>query len=216
MKKPSKRIVLLFVVLVLFVLIPFGLWGSAVDTWFEAQMETAGEHKLRTAAILFALLGSDIVMPIPSSLASTVCGRALGFGWGFLVSFMAMNLSACLGWLLGRFFSNCATRKIGERDMRTLAAFDARNGVWLLVALRPVPVLAEASVLFSGIVKHHPAKAAAALVVSNAVVSVVYAAIGAWGKTVDSMIPAFLATVAVSGVLMLAAKRKHATPRATV
>lgn len=209
MRHPPYRTTLLFLFVAVVIIVPFCLWDGDITGWFNKQMEVASQHRGRAALVLFGLLASDIVLPVPSSLASTCCGMVLGFAPGFLVSFMAMNVSAALGYGLGRFCSGYARKAIGTRDMEMLEAFEQRGGRGWLLLLRPVPVLAEASVLFSGIGRQPMARAAGEVLLGNAVVSAVYAAVGAWGKTSDSMLPAFAATITVSGVCILIARRKR-------
>jgi uncharacterized membrane protein YdjX (TVP38/TMEM64 family) len=60
-----------------------------------------------------------------------------------------MTASAITGHLIGRYAAQSALRLIGRRESETLESFHQRQGIWLLLALRPVPVLAEASVVFS-------------------------------------------------------------------
>ena len=85
--------------------------------------------------------------------------------------------------------------------MKRFVGTDAR---WWLLLLRPVPVLAEASVLFAGIARLPPGRAALELLMGNAVVSAVYAGVGAWGRTTDSMLPA------VAALCMVAARPRNA------
>ena len=213
MKSSSSRSVLLFLVVSALVIVPFLIWGETVSGWFERQMAVASEHPLRSAGVLYGLLASDILLPVPSSLASTCCGMTLGPGWGFVVSFLAMNTSAAVGCLLGRFSTGRAranTRGRSERDMAALKRFVGTDARWWLLLLRPVPVLAEASVLFAGIVRLPPGRAALELLMGNAVVSAVYATVGAWGRTTDSMLPAFAATLAVAALCMAAARPRNA------
>ncbi|MGI5868468.1 MAG: VTT domain-containing protein [Kiritimatiellia bacterium] len=214
MKPTPSRSVLLFLFVSALIIIPFLIWGDAITDWFDRQMLHAAGHPVRSAAVLFGLLASDILLPVPSSLASTCCGMALGLGWGFVVSFLAMNTSAAIGYLLGRFCTGWAAKAIGERDMAALKRFIGANARWWLLLLRPVPVLAEASVLFAGIARLPPRRATVELLLGNAVVSAVYAAVGAWGRTADSMLPAFAATLAVSGICMIASK-KHSLKAAS-
>ena len=212
MKHPPLKTTLLFLLVTLVIIVPFCIWGDAIDGWFTRQMADAAKHRGRAGLVLFGLLALDIILPVPSSLVSTCCGLVLGLLPGFLVSFMAMNVSATLGYALGRFASTYARRLIGGRDMTMLESF-ARGGVgWWLLLLRPVPVLAEASVLFSGVGRQPLTRVVLEVVAGNAVVSAVYAAVGAMGKSSESMLPAFIATVAVSGVCMLVARgRGHRT-----
>lgn len=208
MKRPPLRTTLLFLLVATVIIIPFCIWGGAIDAWFDGQMKLASDHRIRTALLLFCLLATDIVLPVPSSLASTCCGLTLGFTAGFLISFMAMTVSAVLGYLLGRFCSGYAAKLIGARDQEVLENFAQNGGKRLLLLLRPVPVLAEASVLFSGLARQPIKRAAGEVLLGNVIVSAVYAAVGAWGKSADSMLPAFAATVAVSGICLFVGKRK--------
>ena len=196
------RALLLFVLVAAAIILPFCLWGGEIDQWVKGLLQTSGETRFLTAAILFALLALDVFLPVPSCLVSTGCGLLLGFGWGLLTAFMAMNLNCVIGYLTGRFCAAPARRLIGEGDMLSLEGFHARFGRGLLLALRPVPVLAEASVIFAGIAKLPVLPASLSLVVGNFAVALVYAAIGTWGREEDATLPAFIATVILSALFM--------------
>lgn len=187
------------------IVLPFLAFGEAIDGWFLRMMEAQGQARGVSAAVLFGLLASDIVLPVPSSLASTWCGMLLGLWGGFWLSFSAMTVSCALGLLLGRWASPWAWRHIGEREGMALRRFFARHGAVVLVALRAVPVLAEASVLFAGIVRVPFCRAAPFLLFGNAAVSLVYAWVGNLGRASEAMLPAFLGSMAASGLFMIVA-----------
>ncbi|MDR2849942.1 MAG: VTT domain-containing protein [Verrucomicrobiota bacterium] len=187
----------------LLVIVPFIVFGGAVNLWTERLIAQAGARPLLTGALLALLLASDIVMPVPSSLVSTACGLTLGFWWGTCASFAGMTLTALAGYAIGRYASERAGRFIGAGEFALLQAFHRRHGVWLLLALRPVPVMAEASVVFSGVSRQPFWPVAAVTTLGNLAVSAVYAAIGVWGALSDSFIPAFLASMGLSGVMLL-------------
>lgn len=152
MKTPIPwRAAVLFLLVSSAVLVTFAAWGDAIDAWTRATVEKAGGDRVLVAAVLFLVLASDILLPVPSSLASTSCGLFLGLWTGFAVSFAAMSASAAAGYALGRFCSDRAARLVGASDMAALRSFQRRFGPWLLLAMRPVPVLAEASAVFAGI-----------------------------------------------------------------
>ncbi len=210
----NHRLLLLFAVILILIIVPFLLWGDDVNEWFTSQLWFEEDGKLASgyrgaaALVMFALLASDILIPVPSSLVSTCCGLFLGFFEGFFVSFAAMCVSAAFGYILGRFFSDYAKRLVGDREMSALKHFQGNTRGWWLLLLRPVPVLAEASVLLSGM-GHQPfRRAAIEVLVGNAVVSAVYAAVGAAGGKSDSMLLAFAGTIAISGLCMLVATRR--------
>lgn len=187
------------------ILLPFFAFGEAIDAWFLRVMEAQGQARGLSAAILFGLLALDILLPVPSSLASTWCGMLLGLWGGFWLSFGAMTVSCALGLALGRWAAPWAWRQVGEREGAALRRFFARHGAVVLVALRAVPVLAEASVLFAGIVRLPLRRAAPLLLFGNAAVSFVYAWVGSVGRATEAMLPAFLGSMAASGLFLLGA-----------
>lgn len=205
---PLRTLFLTLAVLAL-IIIPFCLFGASIDAWTVRLLRQAADHPWATGALLSALLATDIVLPVPSSLASTACGMVLGLFGGTCASFAGMSVSALAGYALGRWAAPAARRLLGEREAAILEALHRRHGVWLLLALRPVPVLAEASVLFSGIVRMPFGRALTATFVGNAGVSLVYAAIGAGGRAADSLLPAFAASMALSGLALAAMRRRR-------
>ncbi|HOE61444.1 MAG TPA: VTT domain-containing protein [Kiritimatiellia bacterium] len=204
---PYRTLSLLTLVL-LAVILPFFLFADAVQAWTDALLRHAQAHPLQTGLLLTALLASDIVVPVPSSLVSTACGMTLGFVAGTCASFIGMSASALVGLLMGRMAAPAAQRLIGADEVRLLQSFHARYGIWLLLALRPVPVLAEASVVFSGLARQPFGRAFAITLLGNAAVSAVYAAVGAWGRLADSFLPAFGASMLLAGALYLPLRRR--------
>ncbi len=179
----SWRTLALFLIVGAVILLTFLLWGGAIDAWMTDAVRRAGENHALVALILFTVLASDIFLPVPSCLASTLCGSLLGLWFGFAVSFAAMSASAAVGYVLGRIGGDRVRQFIGEGDFKSLEALHRRSGGALLLALRPVPILSETSVLFAGFAKVPVKEAALFLGLGNALVSAVYAALGAWFTT---------------------------------
>lgn len=213
MRKPPYRTLILLACVLLAIIVPFFLFGGAIDGWTARLIQTADAHRWAAGTALILLLATDIVLPVPSSLVSTACGLTLGFAGGACASFVGMSLSAAAGYALGRSTAAAARRMIGQREAELLEGFHRRHGVWMLLALRPVPVLAEASVLFSGIVRQPVTGVAAATALGNAGVSLVYAAVGAWGRLSDSFLPAFGASLLLSGLALAAMRRRRRAKR---
>lgn len=192
-----RRAVAAWVLLMAAVLIPFFFWADGVQAQFETLLAAAAGNRALVALVLFAVLASDLFLPVPSCLASALCGALLGPWLGFAVSFAAMGGSAAAGYLLGRFFAAAARRMAGD----ALAAVESSGGVWgprLLLVFRPLPVLAECSAVYAGL-RRWPAGACCVwTLVGNAGVSAVYVALGAAGRTSDSPLPAFGAVLVLS------------------
>ena len=189
--------------------VSFWLYGPAIDAWTMRLVNQADAYPWRTGLLLVILLGSDILLPIPSSLASVACGLVLGFWGGVLASFTGMMASTVLGYALGYITSPATTKLIGKAEQEQMRAFYDRLGIWMLLALRPVPMFAEISVLFSGLARESFPKVLWVTAIGNLTVSIVYAAIGAWGKRSDSFFPAFAASIVVSGFMLLVCRKKE-------
>jgi uncharacterized membrane protein YdjX (TVP38/TMEM64 family) len=205
----KARLALLFLLVALAIIVPFLFWGEAITVAVQAFLQQAAARPMLAALVLAGLLAVDIIAPIPSSLIGTACGVVLGFGVGTLVGFTGLTISCVAGYALGRLCRTPATRLAGDAQMRRLEQAQARWGVWLLAALRPVPVLAEASVLFAGLTRQPLAQAAPVLLLANLGVAAVYAAIGAWASHINAFLPACLGAILLPGVGLWLTQRRH-------
>lgn len=187
------------------ILVPFALWGRALDQAVAAWLQAAPANRWAVAAVVAGLLGVDVLLPIPSSLVNTAAGYWLGLVPGALAAWVGLGLSCALGYALGRFFSGpSADRWLGPADRAWLEQSFARRGTWALALCRPVPVLAEASVVFAGLARAPLGRFGAVCALSNAGVATVYAAAGASGARG----PLFLAAFALAVLLPWAALRR--------
>jgi membrane protein DedA with SNARE-associated domain len=116
-----------------------------------------------------------------------------------------MSVSSVVGYAIGRISSTAAEKLIGASDMASLSCFQQRFGAWTLLALRPVPVLAEASTVMSGVARQPITQVALQLALGNATVSLFYALAGAFfGNGEGTAWWAFLAAMVVTGLFFLA------------
>ena len=191
------------------VIMPFVLFGEQITAWTEELVLLGAHHRAVTGAVLFALLSSDIVLPVPSSLVSTACGMTLGFVAGSAVSFAGMCVSVAVGYLLGRFASAPVGRFLGVSEYRWLCELHEKHGLWLLLALRPVPVMAETSIVFAGVTRQRVGPVGLVAGLGNLVVSGIYAAIGVWGALSDSFLPAFGCAMLLAGAMLLALRYRR-------
>jgi len=156
------RTLLLFALLLAVPVVPFLFWGDALQQWgneFVEKIETdknADQTQLSNtqwyvAAVVLGLLSCDLFLPIPSSVLSTIAGSSLGFVLGTLVVTAGMTFSALLAWLIGHLGGRrLALRIAGETDFLAMEKLAERNGHFVLIACRALPVLAEASALLLG------------------------------------------------------------------
>jgi len=191
------------------ILVPFFLFGEQIETWTEEFLESASHHSVLVAVVLGTLLAVDILVPVPSSLVSTAAGFFLGLAGGLVTSLAGMTISCVGGYWLGvRFGRPVANRLVGDHELTRLEKLRQRFGEWVIVVARPVPVLAEASVLFAGISEMPVPQFVLLATLSNLGVSAVYAAVGAFSATVNSFMFAFFGSILVPLVAMLLMRRR--------
>jgi uncharacterized membrane protein YdjX (TVP38/TMEM64 family) len=196
--------VLILLVLTL-IIIPFVLFEETFNREAERllRQDASGWY---TGTAIAGLLALDVFLPIPSSIVAAAAGVALGFSRGALAVWIGMTMSCVLGYAFGARASNAARRFVGEDGMGRAARLADRYGDYALVLCRPVPVLAEASVIFAGIVRRPLGRFASLTSWANAGVAVGYAAIGAYSMRVDSFLLAFLGAMIVPAIAMLAGR----------
>ena len=118
-------------------LVPFLLIGELPG---ERWLEAAGEQGVWFGASGAALLALDVLLPIPSSILGAMLGGRLGFAAGFGWSFVGLCAGQLLGYALGRLLPRRWASELP--DAPTIA---------LVFLSRPVPVLAEAVAVASGV-----------------------------------------------------------------
>lgn len=178
------------------ILVPFLVFHEHIDVWTNAFLGASGNHPAWTAVVMFALLTSDILLPVPSSIISAGAGYLLGFFPGAFVSFAGMTAGCLLGYELG-IGSSGLVRRYDENSSQRMERFFKRSGMWALVLARPVPVLAEASVFFAGMSRMKRLPFVLMCSLSNFGISVVYAAVGVYSVSFNSFLLAFGGAIAI-------------------
>jgi uncharacterized membrane protein YdjX (TVP38/TMEM64 family) len=172
----------------------FGPWLEArVENWLDPP---PAPTTVALAAVL--LLSSDVLLPIPSSVVSTVAGAQLGILLGTLASWLGMTLGAMLGFTLARYWGRpLAARLSTTDDLARLDRMSRRYGVWALIVTRALPILAEASVLLLGATQLPWRRFLPAVVLSNLGIAVVYSVLGHLARGQGQLLLAIAASVAL-------------------
>ena len=199
------RWAVVWVVLIGVVLIPFFLFESEFNA-FAARMTATGTAAWLAGVSIFGLLALDVVLPVPSSIVSTAAGVLLGFWTGAAIVFAGMMVACLAGYALGARAAGAARRFVGEDGLRRADALMRRYGDYTIVLCRPVPVLAEASVIFAGLVGAPLGRFVVLSALSNLGIALGYAAFGAFSMRIDSFLAAFLGALILPGVAILIAR----------
>jgi len=200
------RSILLASLLSLLIILPFLLWGEAAATWVDQFLSHETSLWLLGAAI-FLLLASDIALPIPSSVVATASGALLGIGLGTIVSAGGMTAGVLAGLLIGRRYGRPACRAfVGAEAYDRLERYFRSHGILILVLMRPVPVLAEASVISAASLGVEMKSAIAYTTLANLGVGFAYACLGAWAADRGTFILVFLASLVPPAIFFLGAR----------
>lgn len=195
----------LVLAVVALILVPFFLF----EEYFTALGARAASGQLSmpvAVSIIGGLLALDVFLPVPSSVVSAAAGVLLGFWRGAAIVWVGMTVSCALAYVVGARSSRLAGRLVGAEGLARAARVADRYGLAALALCRPVPVLAEASVIFAGVMRVPLAKFIAICAWSNLGIAVVYAAIGAYAMRADSFLLAFAAAMAFPAIAWLIAR----------
>lgn len=199
------RWALVWIVLLAIVLVPFFLFEDQFTAF--AERIARGEASTTVAALTIGgLLAFDVFLPVPSSIVSTAAGVLLGFWRGAAVVWIGMMAGCLIGYWVGRRSTPLAQRLVGAEGLLRAGKLANRHGPWAVVLCRPVPVLAEATVVFAGLVRAPLARFLTLTAWSNLGIAAGYAAIGAYSMRVESFLLAFIGAIAVPGLALLLAR----------
>lgn len=130
------------------IILPFLSVRNYIEVYSLGLVETTNTGM--TAVIAISLLAVDVVLPIPSSIVSLATAGALGNWVGAVVIWIGMTLGCVIGVFVGRGIFGPMDRLISGHDQRNHSQRAFKRLGWLtLILFRPVPVLAEASVLIA-------------------------------------------------------------------
>jgi membrane protein DedA with SNARE-associated domain len=155
---------------------------------------------------VFSLLALDVFLPVPSSIVSTAAGVFLGFVGGVGVIWLGMMAGCVLGYAVGARGSGAARRLVGQEGLARAGRLFERYGDATILLCRPVPVLAEASVVFAGLVKSAFGPFVRLTAISNLGIALGYAAFGAYSLRLDSFLIAFLGALLLPGLFILVSR----------
>ena len=195
----------LWAVLVGLVLIPFFLFEGQFNA-LAARIVQSDTSRMVSGAGIVALLALDVFLPVPSSIVATAAGVLLGLWKGTLVVWAGLMIGCLLGYAVGKKGTGAARWMVGADSLTRAESLMRRYGELAIVLCRPVPVLAEASVIFAGLVGAPFGRFVLLSALSNLGIALGYAAFGAFSMRIDSFLAAFLGALILPGVAILIAR----------
>ena len=195
------RWALLWGLLIGLVLLPFVFFEAPFNA-LAVRITQSGTSRAVAAGSIFALLALDVFLPVPSSIVATGAGVILGFAEGTAIVWGGMMAGCLIGYGTGIGAAATARWIVGQDNLVRAEALMRRYGELALVLCRPVPVLAEASVVFAGIVRTPFVRFSALTAISNLGIALGYAAFGAFSMRLDSFLVAFLGALLLPGIAL--------------
>jgi len=178
--------------------LPFLMFGESAESQMTHWLDLS-KSPGTAATLVIGLLASDIFLPVPSSLVSIFAGKALGFWLGTAASWCGMTIGTSVAYWLVRWLGRPLARRLSsEEELARMDALANRYGVLILILARPVPVLAEASVLVMGTMQIGWWRFFAAVGLSNFGIAAVYALLGDRVQLPIAMAAAFAVPVVVT------------------
>ena len=175
------RSTVLFAIGLLILAIPF-IFLFDLQGWIVKWLETRAEMDSATiGGIIFSALAADILLPIPSTGVITIAGDSLGLAAGILICWLGMTTAVVIGYWLSRWCGTRFTNRfVQSSDFESVQSWQARYGASALMLLRPIPVLAEASVLVAGLYRMSFWRFFIATGFANLVMVAVFCCLGKW------------------------------------
>lgn len=212
MRELFRTLPLMCLVLLVPVL-PFIFFGGQFESWLRGITEDPPSRAM-SFALVVGLLSTDILLPIPSSVISTLSGWQLGWWLGGLATWLGMNLGAVLGFAVARRWGrSVASWFSNSQDLDSMHRISTKYGPLVLVLTRAMPVFAEASVLIAGIHQLSWSRFLPPILLSNLGVAAAYAWFGDFAEQ-HQWLP-FALAIAVAVPILAAAVARHLLPRET-
>jgi uncharacterized membrane protein YdjX (TVP38/TMEM64 family) len=207
------RLFWLFLGLAVLLLIPFFIWGEAMEATFtiEGAVAWLRAYGPWAWAAAVGLLVADLVLPVPG----TVVIGALGYLYGPLTGGIVGAVGSCLAGsiayglcrLLGR---PAAARFLGPTDLARGERLFRDTGGWIVAVSRWLPVLPEVIACMAGLTRMPTGRFHLALACGSIPLGFTFAALGHLGT--DHPVAAVLLSALVPAVLWFLARPLLRTP----
>lgn len=189
----------------LFIILPFLLVGGEIEALIARRVAEGPGWPAIGLAVAGAL-AVDPLLPIPSSLVATLAGARLGFWGGTIANAIGLSLAVPIGLMIGR--AGRAALPAWLTPTHRVRRWLDRHALAAVLICRPVPVLAEASLIIVGAAGRSSWRLLLMLVPVNLCLGSLYAGAGALAGGSDAPVAWLGAgTVAIPALFTLLAMR---------
>ncbi|MGD9719806.1 MAG: TVP38/TMEM64 family protein [Pirellulales bacterium] len=191
------RSIVVIVLALLVPIVPFVLFGDRLDAWVADWLDPPPPPATIALATI-GVLAVDVLLPVPSSVVSTLAGSRLGVVPATAVSWLGMTMGAMFAFWLARTCGRpLAVRLSSADDLDQMDRLAERVGRWVLIVTRPLPILAEAAVLLVGTTDMSWRRFLPPVLWSNLGIALVWAAFGQMASSFGELPLALGASIAL-------------------
>jgi len=163
--------------LLVIILLPFFLFESAITEYGQRLIDSQPTQFYLAIMVILALT-LDVLLPIPASIVSLASSVIIGGVPGAIALFLGLMLGSLFGYVVGRYARHGLLGKLLTPESRSqLTLISGGKGILMLVLARPIPVLAEASVILAGIDRYSFKQFVLVCLLSNGLVTFMYMAL---------------------------------------
>jgi uncharacterized membrane protein YdjX (TVP38/TMEM64 family) len=208
--RPLRRLarpLLLIAVVLLVPIVPFVVLGERFERRIDGVL--ASPPAAPTVILLVVgLLATDVFLPVPSSLVSTLAGGQLSLFGATAASWVGLTLGASLGYVVGKRLGRPLAERLTEpQDLQRMEPLLQRHGTFVLVVTRALPILAEATVLLVGVHRLGWRRFLPPVLLSNLGIALAYSALGRYSAEHKWLPAAMAISVALPLILTAIARR---------
>ncbi len=168
-------------------------------------MET---KSISTAVAGVALLTLDVFLPVPSSLIMIANGALFGIALGSLLSLVGNLNAALIGFFIGRRGGALLDQFISRSQRAQANRLLEKWGLLAIIVTRPIPLLAEATVIMAGTSAISWQRMALASLAGALPASLLYALTGATAASFNNSLLTFGLVLLIAGGFWLVGKIK--------
>jgi uncharacterized membrane protein YdjX (TVP38/TMEM64 family) len=197
-----RKIFIPFGVTLVVIILSFLFFGE-LEEFSRDVLVRVGNNPVQYALASFAVLVSDIVLPVPSSVVMYLNGLFLGALGGLSLSMVSVVCSALIGYFIGRGSSAVLRSKPDQVSGNILKKY----GYLAILITRGIPVLSESVCIVCGYNRYDLKRYMLWNFLGYIPVCAVYAYAGSVSGSKEQFLLSFGASVLVSGVLWLFGKK---------
>ena len=202
------KILGIVIVVMTSIILPLSMLESSIADLTAEFIEWSGESKFLNSILVIAALTGDVFLPIPNGITNTFAGAILGFYLSIPVIWAGLTLGSVIGFIIGKYAAKSLAKKIlSKEDLERSEEVAKKFGVSILLLARPAPALAEISTVAAGLAGMKWSTFLTVMIVSNLLVSIVYAFIGTAALASESASIAFLGIAVIPFLFWYLAKR---------